>query len=917
MRATKGQHKALEQLDKSIDAPKRRGKKGKKSAPEPEEPEEEVIRCVCGATEQDEDSGEPWIACDQCGAWQHNICMGMSQYSEDLPSEYFCEECRPENHKELLDGLARGVHVWEARRKAYEEEEDEGPGKKRRKGPKKGKGKRLSDSKDSQKQSPAPESKKEAKGAAGKRKTRDESQDKETTVRCGDRALKFEKSHTNAVLQPSQKMRKVSEAQSVPIPVYDAPADLPAKISELPDIRQNPAKALLKSLTHSISVAEKKGSFTPSDGMSTAARAEKFAIQIERAVQDTHPGAGAYKSQVRTLTFNLKHNQELANGLLNRTLTPPMLAVMTTEELASKEQQRENAEMKARAEKQSILITEDAPRVRRTHKGEEMVGDDNFAIPSDETPGPSISRRQTARRESNTEAVSPEPEDDEDRDRVELPAHYEQPQPQAKSQQQPPQAQGKAGLHIETKHSPRTDFDINKVFSSVKSPTGSANRRPSNLGGPAGGPGVDPEVDRMLQDDGNESPPYSPSEETDPNVVWRGDLIMNTISNFHATARYVGGAKLAETIGLPWSSLVPKRLSVAGRIDEQKAIEYLCSLRYSVPTDVVVLSLEPVLESSKPDFQRLIDYFVTKKRYGVIGDKGVANVRDTYLVPVLPGTRNQPEFMLNLVDNFIPESRSEPMLLAVFVYRNDPSTVQRLHGTNSSGQTMPQSPVTNTPTPAAQGGQARSLSIAAPAFSPTSPQGAFPGYQGQPPRQSLTPIQPPQVPHNAQHAPHPHGGHVPGPAPNQESAQRQGEQIAREVLGPFISSPTVSFLLPQAHRMSRKEWEVIRRIYERDTRTREDLAHLSTVLEKENSGSAASPAAAPAPAPAPAQVPAPAQGHAAQAQTPVHPPVRPQRNTPIPPPPIPPGAAPAGPPRQTPIPPPPIPPHATAAAPPA
>ena len=903
MRATKGQHKALEQLDKALDAPKRRGKKGKKTGPEPEEPEEEIIRCVCGATEQDEDSGEPWIACDQCGAWQHNICMGMSQYSEDLPSEYFCEMCRPENHKELLDGIARGEQVWEARRKAYEEESKEGGGKKRKKAPKKGKGKRLSDSKDEPKQSPAPEPKKETKAAVGKRKTRDESQDKETTVSSAG-PFRVDRHNANPSLQPSQKLRKVSETQSVPIPLYDAPADLPAKITELPDTRQNPAKALLKSLTHSISVAEKKGVFTPSDGIPTAARAEQFALQIERAVQDTHPGANAYKSQVRTLTFNLKNNLELAIGLLNRTLTPPMLAVMSTEELASKEQQRENAEMKARAEKQSILITEDAPRVRRTHKGEEMVGDDSFAIPSDETPGPSIGRRQSARRESNSEAVPPQSEEEE-RDQVELPEHFDQPQAEAQSQAQP-QPPPKAGLHIETRHSPKMDFDINKVFSSVKSPTGSANRRPSNLGGPTGGPGVDPEVDRMLQDDGNESPPYSPSEESDPNVVWRGDLIMNTISNFHAMARYVGGAKLAETIGLPWSSLIPKRLSVAGRIDEQKAIEYLCSLRYSVPTDVVVLSLEPALEASKPDFQRLIDYFVTKKRYGVIGDKGVANVRDTYLVPVLPGTRNQPEFMLNLVDNFIPETRPEPMLLAVFVYRNDPSTVQRLHGTNSSGQTMPQSPITNTPTPA-QGGQARSLSIPAPAFSPTSPQGTFPSYH--PPRQSLTPIQPPQVPHNSHHMPQQHGL-VAGRAPNQDAAQRQGELVAREVLGPFISSPTVSFLLPQAHSMSRREWEVIRKIYERDTRTREDLTHLSTVLERENRGAAAAPTPAPGPTPGPAPAHVPVQ-------TPIPPPTRPQRNTPIPPPPIPPGATPAGPPRQTPIPPPPIPPHATTAAPPA
>lgn len=183
MRATKGQHKALDSFDLPVEPVKKRGKKGKKAAPEPEEePEEEIIRCVCGATEQDEDSGEPWVACDQCSAWQHNICVGVSRFGEDLEdTKYFCEICRPEDHKELLDGIARGEKPWEERRKAYEEEIAK---EKKKKGSKKAKGKRLSDPKEDQKQSPAPEPKKETKAApAGKRKTRDESQEKESKVR--------------------------------------------------------------------------------------------------------------------------------------------------------------------------------------------------------------------------------------------------------------------------------------------------------------------------------------------------------------------------------------------------------------------------------------------------------------------------------------------------------------------------------------------------------------------------------------------------------------------------------------------------------------------------------------------------------------------------------------------------------------
>lgn len=152
---------------------------------------EEVIRCVCGATEQDEDSGEAWISCETCFVWQHNVCVGVSSYEDEIPENYWCEECKPENHKELLDAIARGEKLWEARRKAHEEETER---KKKRGGRKKGK--RGSDTREDAekdaaqaKASPTPDAaardKKDAAAATkqGKRKAREDSQDVDGKVR--------------------------------------------------------------------------------------------------------------------------------------------------------------------------------------------------------------------------------------------------------------------------------------------------------------------------------------------------------------------------------------------------------------------------------------------------------------------------------------------------------------------------------------------------------------------------------------------------------------------------------------------------------------------------------------------------------------------------------------------------------------
>ncbi|ROT43815.1 SPOC-domain-containing protein [Sodiomyces alkalinus F11] len=846
VRATKGQHtKAFD--DQPLEPPKKRGRKKKQREQEPEE----VIRCVCGATEQDGESEEPWIACDKCGAWQHNVCMGMSVFTEDLPKHYYCEKCSPQDHKELLAAIARGEHPWEERRKKYEESLAEK--KKKRKKP--GRPAKVShETKDDASQSgsvkgdesPAPES-------SGKQK---EKQVKKETGKPG--ATGKRKSQDDAerdVKGPAQKIRKISDVEPRRVD-YAPPSDLPAKIADIPNsATQTTAHAIQRSIAVGFAAAIKNKLVTLPKDVSAAEKSEEWAIQIERAVRDTHPDPNQYAVRCRALVANLKTNAELSVRLFKSTLTPPMLAVMTTDQLATKEQQRLNAELRAKSEKQSILVTEEGPRVRRTHKGEELVEDedDNNQVEESES-GPTIIRQPSGRDDETDSARS---------------AQQGQQQQQQQQQHQGQQRQTSVEQNSPRQH---TDFDINKVFSSVKSPAAGGERRASaQVGrGHSDAPTVDADVDRLLQDD-TDSPPYSPTEETDPDVVWRGSMAMNTIADFQATARWAAGANLSNTIHLPWYKLIPKRMTVAGRIDEQKAIEYLCGLRYADNTDVVVVSLSPASEDGRPDFLRLFDYFTSKKRYAVVGDKGVGNVRDTYLVPVPAGEGGMPEFLLNFADNLVPHKRTEPILLAVFVYRNaTPLEARRSVSTPSSS-------VANTPTPtsaaaaaasaAAPAGYAsRHTSVSGPAFSPTVAQSPHQQQQQQQQQQQYSPASfpPTQNGHPTQGAHQvvppnqpPHGYAARPTATQDEDFQRRrdlGENIAREVLGPFINCPTVQFLLPQAYQMTRREWEVCRSIYERDPRARDDLKHLSNLLQMEgNNASATSnpPSASPQQAAAP------------------------------------------------------------------
>lgn len=858
VRATKGQHtKAFEALENGPQPSKRKQttKKGKKAAEKEEEEEEddedEVIRCVCGATTQDDDAAdEPWIACEKCGAWQHNVCMGMSIFDDDLPKEYFCEQCRPEDHKELLAAMAKGEKLWVARRQKHEEEN------KKKKG-KKGKGKRVSDPKD--RSSPAASSKAKPSPTPEVKKEEDTATAAATTAAAKSKRKSQTRDHSQG---PSNKRSKLSETRV--LPKYTPPEDLAESIDKLEGTRKKVAEGLRKSLDAALDLAVKHRLFTVPKDANRKTLTERHAIEIERAVHDSHNATQA-ANHSRSVMFNVKKNVELAARIFNRTLTPTALASMSTDEMATEELQRETAQMKERADKQSVLITDDGPRVRRTHKGEEFIENDSF-MATEEVP--SAVRRQSVRDAAAAETGKP---GEQIENSVELPANV---------------GAGPLRIDTQTKQSPRQgNFDIDKVFSSVKSPSGTVQRRPS-APVPSAGPGDDPEVDRLLQEDAD-SPPYSPTENLDPDVVWQGHLMMTNLADIRTVAKFAGGADLKQLRGIDWDGLIPPILTVAGRIPEDKAVPYLCGLRYNNQVDLVITSLAPA-NSSDPkansQFLAVIDYFQSKKRYGVVGERKLGNVRDTYLVPVPAGDGPLPELLQNIEGHLIPQNRPTPILLMVFVVRDEKIPMEQPQQAATAVPQGTPTPSTQAPTPVSD----RKPSLPAPSWSPATPQGAFPNGgppQPQHPHQSHTPIPPPVIPGQPQPASsvpaRPTPAAAPAPAaptapaapvhhPQDHNAMRQaqieGEQKARQVLGPLFSSPTVTFLLPHAARMKEGEWNAVKRCIEKDPRARDDLPLLSKLLTEEgNNAKDAKQNGAPQP-PAPSTSPAVVQNTIVAAQ---------------------------------------------------
>lgn len=447
------------------------------------------------------------------------------------------------------------------------------------------------------------------------------------------------------------KQQRVSP-QSTAKPKTESPSATSAALGTLEELvipaRKSAATALIRLFVDQIPAAQKKGSYTLPDGQSAEDVARQLGLSIEDAMYHAFCGrtgepTEAYKLQLRTILFNVKKNSSLRDRLLVGSVSPDALSRMKPEEMASEELQQKDAEIKREAERQHIIVQEQGPRIRRTHKGEELVEDETHNVATE-------SVFSAAPRRSTVEGADGSPRN--------------------QSPVTPRLAQGQNAEGRTRGHSPtggHHDHVFPEVATNVREPVPSGSKIQA-----------DAEIDQLLRDDEPESPPYSPKDFADDGVVWRGKVAMEPVAEFTSSAKHVGGADLSGRI--PWSQLAPSTLLVDGRIDIQLASNYLCGLRFSASTDVSVVAISsPDLPKEREGFNKLFDYFQGRKRYGVIGKHPLSAVKDTYIVPIEAGTTTKPEFIELLENNSLDGPINERMLLVVFVVKtgdSNPSSVQ-------------------------------------------------------------------------------------------------------------------------------------------------------------------------------------------------------------------------------------------------
>jgi len=703
-RANKGQHSKFE------------GAARKKKKIDVVEDDEGEIRCLCG---DNVDDGGFMIQCEMCSKWQHGECMGYED-PDEVQDSYACELCRPDLYKDVTTKLEESkketapTAPTETVLKSKEVKEKPAPPVLQSAKQK------LMLKKSTKRKTPAPDDESDDNSefsadddeplAPRKRsKTTPAPQQSPPPKKPPSHAEPRRKpppiltarraSHVSPQQQQQQRRSSQSTTPSTPAPVTKTP--LATTFAELSDQKRAPAARIFAKI------------FEPMD----PTRAESLGLAIEHALYTafatSEAGYGAeYKNKFRSISFNLKDakNTALRERVLNGNLLPEQLVKMSSEEMANQELKEQASRIREEGVAQSVLRVQEGPRIRRTHKGEELVGEESSAI----TPTEGTASAPFARAEERSPSVKPAED--------EVPAS---PRSVGSNESRPfnsppPQPQENIPISTTAERKPSiSNFDMSNVWSHLRSPTSQGTSKeqmdldvlPEE---DSHNQIDDPDIDRMLNDGPVvDSPPYSPSAEAFelPNTssqyppIWSGTITMQTVANFSAQARFVGGPHTITD--LPWSTILPPNLVIDGRIAIDTTTKYLDALRFSSSKDIIVIQFEAAEQSQQSMAHQLYQYFHERQRYGVLQIRSKI-VKDAYLVPLAP---DQPiPTQIEAMDSHeIPRSRTEPSLLAILVIQKNfdkvplaPSVAKPLPASKSPPNPEPTpltfSPATHQPT---------------------------------------------------------------------------------------------------------------------------------------------------------------------------------------------------------------------------
>lgn len=417
-------------------------------------------------------------------------------------------------------------------------------------------------------------------------------------------------------------------------------------IEDLNDkVRRSVAEALHRILAKTL-VPEAKVGRDNVEGYS-----EKLALDIEQALYDELAVKGGtvkkpkdvgpkYRDKFRSISFNLRDakNANLRNRVATGELSGEELVKMSNEDMSNPELQKLAQSVRQESIRESVLkVEEQGPRIRKTHKGEELIdmdeeqgdnGDEQY-VPIEQKPPsmlPSNNGAQTTNEQTSTTPTTTA-NNDNNNDATRMynmtVLNYDHDDDDGEVRE----------LHLED----------------------------------------DDELDKIVNDKEEVANEEAKTDETSTSSslkeFWTGEVSFAGITRFTGLGYHVHCNDVnfngADSWGQAFDMSQP--LIIDGRLDKTRADPYLQTV--SASKTMAYMLILPGQEPETKEYETMFEYFHSRSKYGVIvKHQGYTNVKDAYLVPIGPQD-TLPTYMAEETKQVLRryQSRGQNIVLGLFV----------------------------------------------------------------------------------------------------------------------------------------------------------------------------------------------------------------------------------------------------------
>lgn len=366
-----------------------------------------------------------------------------------------------------------------------------------------------------------------------------------------------------------------------------------------------------------------------------------------------------YRAKFRSLSVILKDekNPELHKRIVSGELAPEEFVVLSRDELLNPALKQIADAVRAESIRNSILVVDDGPRIRRTHKGEEYIDDafeeqqkpqewkeePIFNVPSRESTveksvEPVASERKSASKSPRNSPALAGPQEhvlpslavDSNNTNEDYNNYHNHYNDYAEEQ-----GDNKVEVDIED------GVDLDDILNSDHK-----DQKTQKFKRDGGFDDVEEndDYDPFFEPDSSETKVTTPKDTSDI-AVYTGQVSMPSVSDFPGTAVHLSGPS-GFNPHYSWTRVVDPMapISIEGRLDRARAEKYLKAVGQSKDIVSFVLKSDET-DSSIPQYSKLFNYFSKKDKYGVItrsrpppSEHGPPiPIKDAYLIPLKEG----------------------------------------------------------------------------------------------------------------------------------------------------------------------------------------------------------------------------------------------------------------------------------------